>query len=76
MTEQLFLDCPECNEHSNYGGGSSFHCDHCGRSFQALTEDEIIERAEDWNASSRPYVRCDDAFTASDLADWLAHHDL
>lgn len=75
MDEQLFLACPECNEHAEYGGGSSFYCPKCQLGFKALTEDEIVEHLEDWDADGRLYVCCDDAVTAYDLADWAAATD-
>jgi uncharacterized Zn ribbon protein len=67
------MSCPKCNRHGYYNDGSHFYCRHCDVSFDALTENEIVERAEDWNASSRPYVACDDAVSAEDL--WDAEFD-
>ena len=62
----LVMSCPVCHELSYYNEGSHFSCAHCGRGFDALTEDEIVERMEDWNASSRPYVVCDEAMSIAD----------
>ena len=68
----LLLACPACNKHGYYNAGRHFHCRHCDKCFDVLSDEELNGRLEDWGAGNRAYIHLDDAVSAADLLDEAA----